>query len=154
MSDNNKKVVDVGAVIDSANFFWVPCGIAVMMIIIMLTDGFDLFTMGYVGPHIMDDWGLTAADLKGVNQNGLIGMAVGSVGLGWFGDRVGRKIAYITCLALLFLGSILCYYAPDIDKLATWRLVTGFGLGGVTPLATTLIAEWTSQKVRSVVEAE
>jgi MFS transporter, AAHS family, 4-hydroxybenzoate transporter len=153
MSENNKKIVDVGAVIDSANFFWVPFGIAVMMIIIMLTDGFDLFTMGYVGPHIMDQWHLAAADLKNVNQNGLIGMAVGSVGLGWFGDRVGRKIAYITCLALLFAGSILCYYAPDINSLAWWRLVTGFGLGGVTPLATTLIAEWTSKKVRSVVVA-
>jgi len=32
--ENNK--VDVGAVIDSAGFFWMPCGIALMMIIIML----------------------------------------------------------------------------------------------------------------------
>ncbi len=32
-------------------------------------------------------------------------------------------------------------------------MVTGLGLGGVTPLATTLISEWTSKTVRSVVVA-
>ncbi len=48
MSDN-KKIVNVGEVIDSAKFFRVPFGIAIMMIIIMLTDGFDLGTMGSGG---------------------------------------------------------------------------------------------------------
>ena len=30
-----------------------------------------------------------------------------------------------------------------------WRFVTGLGMGGVTPLATTLISEWTSGSVRA-----
>lgn len=149
----NNKTVDVVEVIDSAKFLWVPFSIAVMMIIIMLTDGFDLFTMGYVGPHLMDDWGISRADLGPVNSAGLIGMAVGSVLLGWLGDRIGRKRAYVSCLALLFIGSLLCYFAKDINELTMWRLVTGFGLGGVTPLATTLISEWTSKSIRSVVVA-
>ncbi|MEJ0006809.1 MAG: hypothetical protein WDM77_10720 [Steroidobacteraceae bacterium] len=45
----SSKTVDVGEVIDSANYFWVPFGITVMMVIIMLTDGFGLFTTGYIG---------------------------------------------------------------------------------------------------------
>jgi AAHS family 4-hydroxybenzoate transporter-like MFS transporter len=148
-----KKTVDVGAVIDSAKYFPVPFGITVMMIIIMLTDGFDLFTMGYVGPHLIEDWGVSRGDLGPVNSAGLIGMAVGSVLLGWLGDRIGRKRAYVSCLALLFAGSILCFYARNLNELTLWRGVTGLGLGGVTPLATTLISEWTSKKVRSVVVA-
>jgi AAHS family 4-hydroxybenzoate transporter-like MFS transporter len=150
---HNNKTIDVVEVIDSAKFFWVPFSISIMMIIIMLTDGFDLFTMGYVGPHLIEEWGISRADLGPVNSMGLIGMAVGSVLLGWLGDRIGRKRAYISCLALLFAGSLLCYYAKDINELSMWRLVTGFGLGGVTPLATTLISEWTSKAVRSVVVA-
>jgi MFS transporter, AAHS family, 4-hydroxybenzoate transporter len=149
----NRKTVDVVEVIDSAKFFPVPFGISVMMVIIMLTDGFDLFTMGYVGPHLIEDWGISRADLTPVNSAGLIGMAIGSVLLGWLGDRIGRKRAYVSCLALLFVGSMLCYYARDLGELTMWRLVTGFGLGGVTPLATTLISEWTSKKIRSVVVA-
>lgn len=147
------KTVDVGAVIDSANYFWVPFGITIMMIIIMLTDGFDLFTMGYVGPHLIEDWGITRQQLGPVNSAGLIGMAIGSVGLGWLGDRIGRKRAYVACLFLLFIGSILCFYARDVGELTIWRGLTGLGLGGVTPLATTLISEWTSARVRSIVVA-
>ena len=158
-----KKRVDVGAVIDSAKFFWVPAGIALMMIIIMLSDGYDLFLMGHVGNHLVKDWGVGPQDLKGINMAGLAGMAVGSVALGWLGDIIGRKRSYFTCLVLLFIGSVLCYYAakqgtPEnaastLTQMTMWRFVTGLGMGGVTPLATTLISEWTSHKVRSVVVA-
>ena len=64
-----KKKVDVGAVIDSANYFWVPFGITIMMIIIMLTDGYDLFLMGHVGNFLVKDWGITRAQL-GPDQYG------------------------------------------------------------------------------------
>ena len=46
--DDTNKTVDVGGIIDSANYFWVPFGITVMMVIIMLTDGFGLFTTGVI----------------------------------------------------------------------------------------------------------
>lgn len=156
MSD--KKLVNVGEVIDSAKFFPVPFCISLMMVVIMLIDGFDLFTMGYIGPHLLEPveaggWGISRTDLGPVNSAGLIGMAIGSVGLGWLGDRVGRKRAYVTCLFFLFAGSMLCYHATGLADLTLWRGVTGLGLGGVTPLATTLIAEWTNKRVRSVVVA-
>ena len=158
-----KKLVNVGEVIDSANFFWVPFGITFMMIIIMLTDGYDLFLMGQVGGSMVADWNLGPAALGPVNTAGLVGMAVGSVALGWLGDRIGRKRSYFTCLVFLFIGSILCYYAakggtPEnatetMRHMTLWRFVTGLGMGGITPLATTLISEWTSVRVRSVIVA-
>jgi MFS transporter, AAHS family, 4-hydroxybenzoate transporter len=158
-----KKLVNVAEVIDSAKYFWVPFGITVMMIIIMLTDGYDLFLMGHVSNFLVTDWGVSRADLGPINTAGLLGMAVGSVGLGWLGDRIGRKRSYFTCLIFLFLGSVLCYHAASggtpenatetIKMMTLWRFVTGLGMGGVTPLATTLISEWTSVKVRSVIVA-
>ena len=145
--------VDVGAIIDSARFLGKPAVIAFMMIIIMLTDGFDLFIPSYVAPAIVNDWGISKAAIQPFVQSGLIGMAIGSVILGWIGDRVGRKKAYIACLALMFVGSAFCYYAESIPELFFWRLIMGLGLGGVTPLATTLVSEWTNRKMRSVVVA-
>ena len=56
-----KKIIDVGAVIESAKFTWVTAGIALMMIIIMLADGYDLFLMGHVGNHLVTDWGVISA---------------------------------------------------------------------------------------------
>jgi len=147
------KQVDVAAVVDGANYFRLPLAITLAMIVVMLTDGFDLFTMGYVGPYLLRDWGLDRPQLGPVNSAGLIGMAVGSVALGWYGDRVGRKRAYVSCLAFLFVGSLFCYRAQNIAGLSVWRFVTGVGLGGFTPLAATLISEWTPRRVRSVVLA-
>jgi len=145
--------VDVGEVIDSASFFWKPCGIALMMIVIMLTDGFDLFIPSYVATALVKDWGISKAEIQPFMQSGLIGMAIGSILLGWIGDRIGRKKAYVSCLALMFVGSAFCYYADNITELFIWRLVMGLGLGGVTPLATTLVSEWTNKTVRSIVVA-
>lgn len=159
----HKKIVDVGEVIDSAKFFWVPFGITVMMMIIMATDGYDLFLMGQVGPALTAEWQIAAASLGAINTAGLLGMAIGSVGLGWLGDRIGRKRSYFTCLIFLFVGSVLCWHAaragtPEtaeatLRSMTLWRFVTGLGMGGITPLATALISEWTSQKVRAVVVA-
>ncbi len=111
MSMDNKKTVEVGEVIDSAHYFWVPFGITVMMVIIMLTDGFGLFTTGYIGPHIVKDWGIGRDQLSWLGYTQMGGMALGSVLLGWISDRIGRKKAYFSCLALLFVGSLLCYSA-------------------------------------------
>lgn len=146
-----QKKVDVGAVIDSAKVFPVPATIAVMMIIIMLTDGFDLGTMGRVATPIAGQFGEGA--LNPINTAGLAGMAIGSVGMGWLGDVIGRKRSYILCVLLLFIGSLACYFAQNVTQLTLFRGLTGLGLGGVTPLAATLMSEWAPKKVRSIMVA-
>ncbi len=145
--------VDVGEIIDNASFVGKPLAIALMMIVIMLTDGFDLFIPSYVAPALVAEWGISRADVQPFVLAGLVGMAIGSVALGWIGDRVGRKKAYVSCLALMCIGSAFCYFADSISELFLWRLVMGLGLGGVTPLATILVAEWTNRKMRSVAVA-
>lgn len=162
MSDN-KKIVDVGEVIDSARYFWVPFGITLMMIIIMLADGYDLFLIGTVNRAMTAAWEIGGASIQNINYAGLAGMAVGSVALGWLGDRIGRKRSYFTCLVFLFIGSVLCWHVAkggtpenadeSLRWLTIWRFVTGLGMGGITPLATALISEWTSKKVRAVIVA-
>src|SRR5688572_33401536 len=100
---SNKKV-DVGAVIDSAAFIGKPLGIALMMIIIMLTDGFDLFIPGYIAPDMLADPELGLADRQAIQpfmQAGLLGMAIGSVVVGGPGDRGGRKLACVGGLGLV-----------------------------------------------------
>ena len=162
MSDN-KKIVDVGEVIDSAKYFWMPFGITIMMIVIMAADGYDLFLMGHVGGHMVSAWNVGRDTIQPINTAGLLGMAIGSVTLGWLGDVIGRKRSYFACLVFLFIGSVLCYLAAKggtpanatetLRQMTIWRFVTGLGMGGITPLATTLISEWTSARVRSVVVA-
>ena len=148
-----KKSLEITAIIDSATFIGLPLGITILTIFIMLVDGFDLQTMSFVAPALVTDWGIERSMLTPVLTASMIGMAIGSIALGWLGDRIGRKKSYIVCIAFLFLGSLLSAYAGGLWELFTWRVITGIGLGGITPLAATLISEWTPKKSRGVAVA-
>jgi AAHS family 4-hydroxybenzoate transporter-like MFS transporter len=130
-----------------------PLGITILTIFIMLVDGFDLQTMSFVAPALVTDWHVDRALLVPVLTASMIGMAIGSVVLGWLGDRIGRKRSYIVCIAFLFVGSMLSAYATGLWDLFAYRMITGIGLGGVTPLAATMISEWTPKKSRGVAVA-
>ncbi len=145
-----KTPVDITEVIDSAKFIGVPLGVTVLTIFMMLVDGYDLETMSFVAPALVPDWHIDRSLLTPVLTASMIGMAIGSIAMGWLGDRIGRKNSYITCLGFLFVGSLLSGQSHGLWDLFAWRLLTGIGLGGVTPLAATFITEWTAKRVRSV----
>ncbi len=145
--------VEITEVVDSARFIGLPLGITILMIFMMLVDGFDLQTMSFAAPALVTVWGVDRALLAPVLAASMIGMALGSVALGWLGDRIGRRNAYIACLAFMFAGSLLSAYSGSLWDLFAWRVITGIGLGGVTPLAATLISEWTPKKTRGVAVA-
>lgn len=150
----NKKSYEITAVVDSARFMGMPLGITVLMIFIMLVDGFDLQTMSFVAPVLVQEWGVDRSVISYyVLSASMIGMAIGSIALGWLGDRIGRKKSYVVCIAFLFIGSLLSAYSNSVMEIVAWRLVTGIGLGGVTPLAATLVSEWTPKHARSVAVA-
>lgn len=147
------KTVDITAVIDSARFIGLPLRITVLTFFIMLVDGFDLQTMSFVAPELVNLWGVERAYLGPVLTASMIGMALGSVVLGWLGDRIGRKNSYTVCLIFLFIGSLLSAYCTGLWDLFAYRFITGIGLGGITPLAATLISEWAPKKARSLAVA-
>ena len=145
--------VEVIEVVDSARYVGLPLGIAVLTICIMLVDGYDLQAMSFAAPAIVADWGVARADLGWVLTASMMGMAVGSVGLGRLSDRIGRKGAILSSLLSVCIGSLLVGHAHTLRELVTWRALTGIGLGGLTPLATTFIAEWTPRRVRTIAVA-
>jgi MFS transporter, DHA2 family, multidrug resistance protein len=57
---------------------------------------------------------------------------------GYLGNRYGIKRFYLICLALFTLGSMLCGFAPSLEWLIIFRVIQGFGGGGLFPLAQTI----------------
>ncbi len=147
------KRVEITEVIDSARYVGLPLGITILTICITLVDGYDLQTMSFVAPELVTDWRIDRSLLAPVLTGSLIGMALGSLALGWLGDRIGRKKSFVLCTVFLFVGSLLSASATALPELFAWRVLTGIGLGGVTPLAATLISEWTPARTRSVAVA-
>ncbi len=149
----SSPAVEVVGVIDSAAYVGLPLRVTILTVIIMLVDGYDLQAMSFVAPALVADWGIHRADLSWVLNASMIGMAVGSVALGRLGDRLGRKSAYLACLLFVCAGSLLSAHARGLGDLFGYRVITGIGLGGLTPLATTLVAEWAPRRVRSIAVA-
>jgi MFS family permease len=61
-------------------------------------DGFDVLAISFAAPGISSDWGIDRAALGVVLSMELIGMALGSVALGGFADRAGRRPSILVCL--------------------------------------------------------
>lgn len=128
----------MSTVIDRAGFGAIPLWVTVIGILCMTTDGFDLQAMSFAAPAVAAEWSIRRELLGPVLAASIVGMAAGSVLLGWVGDRIGRKKSFGFCFALMALGSLGSYLSENLMELTTFRLLTGIALGGATPLATAL----------------
>ncbi|EXJ77962.1 hypothetical protein A1O3_09121 [Capronia epimyces CBS 606.96] len=81
-----------------------------------------------------------------------IGMIVGQLGFGLFGDALGRHRIYGKELLITILGTMLVILMPwkglshggTIAWMACFRALTGFGIGGDYPMTSALSAEGNS----------
>ncbi len=71
---------------------------------------------------------------------GGVAMAVGTPLLGWLGDRVGVRRALLASLFVNGLGLMGQGAMASLSALAVWRLVQGFGQGGVSATLMTTLA--------------
>jgi MFS transporter, AAHS family, 4-hydroxybenzoate transporter len=148
-----QEPVEVTAVIDGARFG--PCALTVSVIttLALVFDGFDIQAIAFAAPKLMSEWGMDRAALAPIFAAGLLGMFVGALVLGIAGDRYGRRRALLASIALMAASSLLAATADGPAPLATYRFLTGLGLGGALPNATALMVEFAPLAIRTVVVA-
>jgi len=71
----------------------------------------------------------------------LIANTIAAPVYGRLGDTFGRRAMMIVALAIFMFGSVLCALAPSIELLTAFRVVQGFGGGGLMTLSQALIGE-------------
>jgi EmrB/QacA subfamily drug resistance transporter len=71
----------------------------------------------------------------------LIANTIAAPVYGRLGDTFGRRPMMITALTIFMLGSVLCALSPTIEWLTAFRVVQGFGGGGLMTLSQALIGE-------------
>ena len=71
----------------------------------------------------------------------LIANTIAAPVYGRLGDTFGRRSMMIVALAIFMLGSVLCALAPNIVLLTAFRVLQGFGGGGLMTLSQALIGE-------------
>ncbi|HEY0682191.1 MAG TPA: aromatic acid/H+ symport family MFS transporter [Steroidobacter sp.] len=116
---------------------------------IAMVDGFDTLVMSFIGPAILETWGLSPTELGRIFGAGLIGAALGGMTAGVVADRLGRKRTLLICVATFAVLTLACAFARTPTELALLRLAGGLGLGGAIPNIVALTAEHASTRRRS-----
>jgi putative MFS transporter len=106
-----------------------------------LFDAMDQGMVSGVIASIGSDWALSAMQLGVLGAAGTIGMILGAALSGIAADRWGRRTVVMATLLIFSLGSALCGSAVNFEMLLICRVLTGFGLGGELPAASTLVSE-------------
>ncbi|MDB5579228.1 MAG: hypothetical protein JWR80_4404 [Bradyrhizobium sp.] len=120
----------------------------VLTVILSALDGYDVLSVTFAAPAITVAWGVGKAALGVVLSSGLAGMAVGSLLIAPLADVVGRRRLILASLVLMGLGSLLSAYAHSLGQLATWRVLTGLGIGSCIAVINPVAAEFSNAKRR------
>jgi benzoate transport len=125
-------------------------GVAGLIALLLVTDGFGTQAMGFVAPVITKAWALkSAAALKGAISMGLVGVMIGACGVTLLADRIGARRILIACA--LGYGALMAgtAWVKDLDGLLWMRFVTGVALGGAMPAGIALVSEYAPTRLRS-----
>jgi AAHS family 4-hydroxybenzoate transporter-like MFS transporter len=141
---------DLGRLLDAAPWSTYQKYVVSLVAAALLFDGLDSQVLGLAIPALIQDWGVTRADLAPVVAAGLIGMCIGAAIGGSAADRVGRKRALIASVVVFGAATGVSAFVDGIGSLGVVRFVAGLGLGGALPAATALIAEFTPTRSRSI----
>ncbi len=145
--------VNLDDVIDRQNFWRSGIWILAWAILAMLADGFDLLSISYVAPHIIDEWGLTKASFGPVFSAAYAAMMVGGIAAGYFADTFGRKRTLVIATLLLGLSTLGSASATSLSQLIAWRVVAGLGIGAVPPVAIVMVNEFAPRRLRATIVA-
>lgn len=111
-------------------------------------DAMDQGMVSGVMAAITADWGLVPDQLALLSSIGMLGMALGAALSGMAADKWGRRAVIMVTLIIYGVASGLAGFAVNFPMLLTLRFLTGFGLGGELPAASTLISEYSPKKIR------
>ena len=81
---------DARSVIEQDAMTWRQMLIVLLCVLLNGLDGFDVLSISFASPGIAAEWGVDRAALGIILSIELVGMALGSIALGWAADRVGR----------------------------------------------------------------
>lgn len=142
---------DLAATIDRAAFSRLQARVVFLCVLVGILDGFDIQAIAVVAPTLSAEWGMPVASFGPVFAAGLVGLAVGALGLGPAGDRFGRKYTVLLCTLFIGVFSLLTATADNVRELILFRFLTGIGLGGAMPNIITLTAEYSPKRLRATI---
>jgi len=101
-------------------------------------------------PHIAGGLSASQDESTWVLTSYLVSNAIVLPISAWLSVMVGRKRFYMTCVTLFTISSFLCGFAPTLGMLVLFRIMQGFGGGGLATSEQSILADTFSPEKRGM----
>ena len=132
---------------DDAPIGWAHIGLLLTMAVAITIDIMKPTALAFVVPGMTQEYDLKSPLNPGgtypaalLALAGISGSVLGSMLWGWLGDRIGRR-ASILFAGINFIATSICGTMPDFFWNLGMCFLMGLGVGGMLPIAYTLLAE-------------
>lgn len=142
--------LDVKSFIDERPISAYQWLLVAMCFLVVVADGMDVAIMGFVTPPILQEWNISRPTFGLVLSAAPFGLVFGALLAGPSSDRFGRKLVLTAAVLLFGVFTVLAAYASSPGEMAILRFVAGMGMGAAMPNASTLMAEYAPQRMRSL----
>ena len=115
-----------------------------------MLDGFDVLAIAFTAPTISQEWQLTPYMLGIIFSAGLVGMTIGAAFIAPFTDVIGRRAMILLSLTAIAISMALTGMTTDAGQMIVMRIITGLGIGSILASLTSLVAEYTPARKRSL----
>lgn len=135
--DNDLELVRIETnILPKRKLIIVFCGLAFSLLVAFI----DQNSVGIALPTIGADLN-AATTISWAGTSSLIANTVFQVLYGRISDILGRKVVFLTAVALLALGDLLCGFATSGPQLYVFRAISGVGTGGIMALAMMIVSD-------------
>src|ERR1700737_2105907 len=90
--------------------------------------------------YIAGGLGVSEDEASWVVTTYLVANAIIVTATSYLANRFGRKTFFLVCLGLFTVSSVLCGLAWNLQSLLLFRVLQGFGGGGMVPVAQSILA--------------
>jgi MFS transporter, AAHS family, 4-hydroxybenzoate transporter len=147
---NSSRTYLVDEIIDSQPVGRLQLRVVILCCIIGAINGFDAQVIGFLAPSIAGSLHADVRTFGPMFSAGFVGLMIGAMTLGPFGDRKGRKPALLLSTLLFGVLAGLTGFVQTFHELIVLRFLTGVGLGGALPNVAALATEYFPARLRRI----
>src|SRR5580700_8445983 len=118
-----------------------PWVIAILVALASFMEVLDTTIANVALPYIAGGMGVSEDEASWVVTTYLVSNAIILTASSFLARMLGRKTFFLICLGLFTLSSVLCGLAWNLQALLLFRVLQGFGGGGMVPVAQSILAD-------------
>jgi AAHS family 4-hydroxybenzoate transporter-like MFS transporter len=140
--------INIAELLDNSPVGPLQIRVFVLCMISLIMDGFDVQAMGYVGPAVRAELGLSPSQFGSILGATNVGVLVGSLGLSMVADKIGRRPVLIGATMFFAVLTLATAFARSFEAMLWLRFIGGIGMGCIIPNSTALVGEFSPKRSR------